>query len=210
MEAGANRSWKLGVQESKDSEIEEVILHVQGIMCNRKLPPIRRPFKVYAPTFQLEQTKYRWFYNRQPNKFNDSILSVCVIEDLFRWQGADRNMEDWVPSTFQGHPSIDVGNRYFTPSQHALQDRQILFSLAVDLTTYFLRQWEMSLSIQKITRLNTMKPVKRENQVGDKIPWQSNKNDNNFVDTMISIPVPYISAISWKCKFLLKAYSWGQ
>ena len=65
-------------------------------------------------------------------KFNDSILSVRAIEDLFRRQGADRNMEDWVPSTFQGHPSIDVGNRYFTPSQHALQDRQISFSLAVD------------------------------------------------------------------------------
>ena len=59
MEAGANRSWKLGVQESEDSEMEEVILRVQGIMCNRELPPIRRPFKVYAPTFQLAQTTYQ-------------------------------------------------------------------------------------------------------------------------------------------------------
>ena len=66
------------------------------------------------------------------SKFNDSILSVRAIEDLFRRQGADRNMEDWVPSTFQGHPYIDVGNQYFTPSQHALQDRQISFSLAVN------------------------------------------------------------------------------
>ena len=129
--------------------MEEVILRVQGIMCSRELPPIRRPFKMYAPTFKLEQTTYRWFYNRLPNrrpylrqsimltglsspKFNDSILSVRAIEDLFWRQGADRNMEDWVPSTFQGHPSIDVGNRYFTPSQHALQDHQISFSLAVD------------------------------------------------------------------------------
>ena len=65
-------------------------------------------------------------------KFNDSILSMRAIKDLFRRQLADRNMEVWVPSTFQGHPSIDVGNRYFTPCQHALQDRQISFSLAVD------------------------------------------------------------------------------
>ena len=55
-----------------------------------------------------------------------------TIKDLFRRQVADRNMEVWVPSTFQGHPSIDVGNRYFTPCQHALQDRQISISLVVD------------------------------------------------------------------------------
>ena len=41
-------------------------------------------------------------------------------------------MEDWVPSVFQEHPSIDVGNRYFTPRQNALQDRQVAFSASVD------------------------------------------------------------------------------
>ena len=41
-------------------------------------------------------------------------------------------MEVWVPSTFQGYPSIDVGNQYFTPRQHALQDHQISFSPAID------------------------------------------------------------------------------
>jgi hypothetical protein len=65
-------------------------------------------------------------------KFNDAILSIHAIEDIFRRQAVDGNMEVWVPSAFQGHPSIDVGNRYFTPRQHALQDRQISFSLAID------------------------------------------------------------------------------
>jgi hypothetical protein len=55
MEMGANhRCWKLGVQETEDSEVEEVVLRFQGIVCNRELPPIRRPFKVYVPTFQLQ------------------------------------------------------------------------------------------------------------------------------------------------------------
>jgi hypothetical protein len=53
MVAGANQCWKLGVQESEDSEIEEVVLRIQGIVSNRELPPIRRPFKVYVLTFQL-------------------------------------------------------------------------------------------------------------------------------------------------------------
>jgi hypothetical protein len=65
-------------------------------------------------------------------KFNDAIQSIRAIEDMFRQQIVDRNMEVWVPSAFQGHPSIDVGNRYFTPRQHALQDRHISFSSAID------------------------------------------------------------------------------
>ena len=58
-------------------------------------------------------------------QFNDAILSIHAIEDIFRRQAIDENMEVWVPSAFQGHPSIDVG-------QHALQDRQISFSPAID------------------------------------------------------------------------------
>ena len=65
-------------------------------------------------------------------KFKDAILSVHVIEDIFCRQGADGNMEVWVPLAFQGHPSIDVGNQYFTPCQHVLQDRHISFSPAID------------------------------------------------------------------------------
>ena len=41
-------------------------------------------------------------------------------------------MEVWIPSTFQRHPSIDIGNRYFTPRQHAFQDHHISFSAAID------------------------------------------------------------------------------
>ena len=55
-----------------------------------------------------------------------------AIEDIFRRQTAHGDMEVWVPSAFQGHPSIDVGNRYFTPRQHALQDRHTSFSAVID------------------------------------------------------------------------------
>ena len=65
-------------------------------------------------------------------KFNDAIQSIRAIEDIFREQVVDRNMEVWVPSTFQGHLSIDIGNRYFTPRQHGLQDRHISFNAVID------------------------------------------------------------------------------
>ena len=48
MEMGGNRCWRLGLQESEDSEIEEVVLRIQGVVCNRDLPPIRSPFKMYV------------------------------------------------------------------------------------------------------------------------------------------------------------------
>ena len=50
MEMGGSRCWKLGVQEFEDSEIEELVLRIQGVVCNRELPPIQRPFKVYVIT----------------------------------------------------------------------------------------------------------------------------------------------------------------
>ena len=65
-------------------------------------------------------------------KFDNAILSIRAIEDIFRRQTVEGNMEVWVPSSFQGHLSIDVGNRYFTPRQHALQVRQISFGQAID------------------------------------------------------------------------------
>ena len=56
MEIGGNRCWKLGVQEFEDSEIEELVLRIQGVVCNRELPPIRRPFKVYV--FTQDHSEY--------------------------------------------------------------------------------------------------------------------------------------------------------
>ncbi len=45
---GGVQSWKLGIREREDSEIEEVVLRIQGVVCNRELPPIQRPFEMYV------------------------------------------------------------------------------------------------------------------------------------------------------------------
>ena len=55
-----------------------------------------------------------------------------AIEDIFQQQAGIGNMEVWYPSSFQGHPSVDVSNRYFTPSQHTIQEPRISFSPAMD------------------------------------------------------------------------------
>ena len=47
METGGNQSWKLGIKEFEELELE-VVLRIQGVVCHRELPPIRCPFKVYV------------------------------------------------------------------------------------------------------------------------------------------------------------------
>ena len=45
----------------------------------------------------------------------------------------DRVIEDWVPSLFQQHVSIDVGNQYFTAHKHVLQYQPMAFSAGIDI-----------------------------------------------------------------------------
>jgi hypothetical protein len=68
----SNRCWKLGFQETEDSEIDEVVLRIQGIVCNRELPPIRAPFKVYVSTFQ-QQIAYSSNHLHTDNPTGDLI-----------------------------------------------------------------------------------------------------------------------------------------
>jgi len=46
MAMAGSQNWKFGTQEDGDVEAEEVVLCLQGIMCNRELPPIQRPYQV--------------------------------------------------------------------------------------------------------------------------------------------------------------------
>jgi len=64
--------------------------------------------------------------------FDEALDSVYAIQDMFRQHMINETMEDWAPSIFHEHSSIDVSNRYFTPHQNAMLDCQISFDPAVD------------------------------------------------------------------------------
>ncbi|EDR14700.1 uncharacterized protein LACBIDRAFT_321922 [Laccaria bicolor S238N-H82] len=40
------RCWKLTKTNIEDNSQEEVVLRIQGIVCNASLPPVKRPFKM--------------------------------------------------------------------------------------------------------------------------------------------------------------------
>ena len=41
-----SQNLKLGTREDGEIEAEEVVLNIQGIICNQDLPPIQKPFEV--------------------------------------------------------------------------------------------------------------------------------------------------------------------
>jgi len=147
---GAKGCWKLcAAQNTEGSELEEVVLRVQGIICKCDLPPIWKPFCVYV-TLSLTSLYVAHILNREPNrrtylrqsvmltglsssKFNDALASTRAIEDMFRQMIPTGTMDDWAPSSFRGHTTIDISNRYFTLAHRASQDdEQVPFSVAVD------------------------------------------------------------------------------
>ena len=66
-------------------------------------------------------------------KFNDALASTCTIEDMFWQMILSGTMDDWAPSSFHGHTTIDISNQYFTPAHCASQDdEQVPFTIVVD------------------------------------------------------------------------------
>ena len=76
-------------------------------------------------------------------------------------------MEAWVPSAFQEHPSIDVGNRYFTPSQHVLQDRQVSFSPVIDPDNILSEAMGEEFVQRRTMKWNITKLAKKEGELSE-------------------------------------------
>ena len=225
MEMRGNRCRKLGVQDSEDSEIEEVVLRVQGIVCNRELPPIRKPFKVFVLlTFQwMTYSKLCRQPNRRPYlqqslmltglslpKFNDAVMSLSAIENIFRQQAVDGNMEVWAPSAFQGHLSIDIGNRYFTPRQHALHERHISFSTAIDpdnILSEAMGEEFVHTEDNEVEYYEARKEAGRTKWVLIDYWCNRTKLKVSDVDILISTPMQFILVILSKPRYRLRVYN---
>ena len=46
VEVDKPKCWKLTKISIDDNSQEEVVLHIQGIVCDASLPPMKRPFKM--------------------------------------------------------------------------------------------------------------------------------------------------------------------
>ncbi|KAF8148179.1 hypothetical protein B0H34DRAFT_679814 [Crassisporium funariophilum] len=98
----ASQSWKLGAQEDGDVEPEEVVLRIQGIICNQDLPPIQRPFKIFTSSSEPHRRQYMrqsvMLTGLSSPKFDEAIASVYAIQGMFKQTSVNRSMEEWTPS----------------------------------------------------------------------------------------------------------------
>jgi len=144
MAMAGHMNWKF-VQVAQDQVPEEVVLRIQGIVCSRELPPIRRLYEMYVFCLFIVFYFHKVIHilsGRKPNRhffmqqsvmltglslsmFDKALDSVHAIQDMFQQHMMDGTMEDWAPSVFQEHASIDVSNWYFTPHQNAMLDCHI-------------------------------------------------------------------------------------
>jgi hypothetical protein len=61
------------------------------------------------------------------------LESIKTIHHAFSRHFAQGALEDWTPSLFEDQfPTIDLANRYFTPTSQAWMDQIIPFSETVD------------------------------------------------------------------------------
>src|ERR1700728_396136 len=117
------------------------------------------------------------------------MIAFCPCVQLKTYSDDRQLMETRIWKHGSHHPSKDThllmlatdtsppANTHFkTARYHSVQQST--------LTTYFLRHWEMSLSTQKIMKLNIMKPKKKERELSESHNYQHNTGQINLMFVM--------------------------
>jgi hypothetical protein len=64
--------------------------------------------------------------------FAKSVQNIQDINQIFARNFPQGALEDWNPTTFEGHPAIDMNNRFFTLRKQTTTEEIIPLSGAVD------------------------------------------------------------------------------
>ncbi|KDR84705.1 hypothetical protein GALMADRAFT_53198, partial [Galerina marginata CBS 339.88] len=125
-----NKIWKL-IRSLSNEDAEEVVLRVQGVLSQKSLPPISQPFNI--------EPKQRHFMRQSvtltglgSTLFSQAIQNAQDIHQIFSRTFPQGALEDWNSALFEGHPAIDMNNRFFTLRKQAITDEILPFSNEVD------------------------------------------------------------------------------
>ncbi|KDR65698.1 hypothetical protein GALMADRAFT_148469 [Galerina marginata CBS 339.88] len=125
-----SKTWKL-IRALDHNHAEEVVLRLQGVLCQKSLPPI-------SQTFQIEP-RQRHFLRQSAtltglgsNNFIQAIQNVQEIHEIFGRNFPQGALENWNSATFEGHTAIDMNNRFFTLRKQATIEEIVPFSDTVD------------------------------------------------------------------------------
>ncbi len=126
-----------------------MILHFQGILCGKDLPPIDTTVRsVICSMFYFvwyihcDDSKRSTKYLRQciavtglgTPVFEDNVDVIRNIHTLFSRHFEEDKLLEWSPTPFQNMASIDVSNRYFTSRRDCPNATSIKLHSAIDPT----------------------------------------------------------------------------
>lgn len=140
--------WKLVRIEQNTQEHEEVVLRIQGIICDKSIPPIKRPFEMYVTNTKVCGTFSTYIYRESRGRkylrqsivltgFGSDIMKKAIenihyIHGLFNQEFTQGALEAWTPGRFGQFDAIDISNRYFTRRSDMNGETPIQFSRAID------------------------------------------------------------------------------
>ncbi|KIJ90497.1 hypothetical protein K443DRAFT_15184 [Laccaria amethystina LaAM-08-1] len=107
------RCWKLTKTNVDDNSQEEIVLRVQGVICNASLPPVKRPFKI-EPKQRRHIKQSLTLTGLGSTKFSAMISNIYDIRHVFERSLPHDALEEWVPSYYENFEALDMANQYFT------------------------------------------------------------------------------------------------
>lgn len=126
------KTWRLVGAEVNESEREEAVFTLQGVIIMKDLPPVTDKPKLL--------TNDRYKYLRQSltltgfgsPTFNNAVSAAQTIHRLFDRNFAESEMEPWTIATAGEQLSFDMTNRYFTPTKDTPLMQHVPFKNDVD------------------------------------------------------------------------------
>ncbi|KAH7908102.1 hypothetical protein BJ138DRAFT_976178, partial [Hygrophoropsis aurantiaca] len=116
-----------------DGSAEEMCVRIQGILCDKDLPPLASRPKNH----QLQHVRQTVHITGLGDKtFASAVDSIFRGQSVLSRNITDDSLEEWKPIDFQGHLAIAISNRYFVNKRYANGAPKVPFSKLADSNGY--------------------------------------------------------------------------
>ncbi|KIM77374.1 hypothetical protein PILCRDRAFT_12015 [Piloderma croceum F 1598] len=103
--------WRLTVPTSESTQIEELVLSMQGVIVNKDLPPILiKPNEQHQP-FIRQSVQLTGFDSKE---FQTCINTLQQLHQTFSRQVPEGNMEPLTLGQFRQFDTVEFATHYFT------------------------------------------------------------------------------------------------
>ncbi|KZP16751.1 hypothetical protein FIBSPDRAFT_748313 [Athelia psychrophila] len=123
------KCWKLATVDPESGDKEEVVITIQGIICQKELPPLMERPSSRSIHFVRQQIQLTGL---ECSIFKRTVQTIQRLDHLLSRQVPDGKMDPLqLPSAFCD-TALEPGNRYFTARRDDPDSKDLPFDPAVD------------------------------------------------------------------------------